>query len=112
MFAPATVSFRDVAELVRTACGFEVALEFKPRPVMPVHRPYKITQVFRFLYNLGRPIGPIVHRPYVGSQLRRAFPQFRFTQIDQAVPQYVRRYAEQYAAASATRGTAPSAVGS
>lgn len=112
LLAPRTVSFRKAAELVRASCGFDVALEFKPRPVMPVHRPYKITQVFRFIYNLGRPIGPIVHRPYAAGQLRRAFPQFQFTPIENAISRYVRQYAEQQAALQANQRTTPSVVGS
>lgn len=94
LLAPGTVSFMKVAELVRAACGFDVEFEFKPRAVSPIHRPYKITQVFRFIYNLGRPIGPIVHRPYIASRLHRAFPNFEFTPLEVALTEYVRQYAE------------------
>jgi nucleoside-diphosphate-sugar epimerase len=101
VFAPGTISFMKLAEHVRASCGFDVALDIKPRVVKAVHRPYKITQVFRFLYNLGRPIGPIVHRPYVATQLRRAFPTFRFSPFEEAIARYVRQYGEHHRAQQA-----------
>ncbi len=89
---PRTTPFMRAAEMIRLACPFPVDIEFKPRTVATISRPYKVTQVFRFIYNLGRPIGPIVHRPYVVTKLRRAFPEFRFTPTREAIEEYVRQY--------------------
>lgn len=89
---PGTITFLKLAETIQVACPFPVELDFKPRTVRTIHRPYKVTQVFRFLYNLGRPIGPIVHRPYVVTKLRRTFPDFRFTPIREAIHRYVDLY--------------------
>jgi len=83
-FSPA-LSFLNVAEVVQRNCPRAVRLEFAPRTIQPVHRPYKPTQVFRFLYNLGRRIGPIVHRPYAVSAIFEAFPDFRYTPLETGI---------------------------
>ena len=92
LVCPGTITFMNLAKMVQMACPFKVDLEFKPRKVLTVHRPYRLMQVFRFIQNLGRPIGPIVHRPYVCTQLLRAFPDFRFTPVREAIQTYVHRY--------------------
>ena len=95
------VSFRDVAAVVARACRHPVAIEYLPRTVKAVHRPYKPTQVFRFLYNLGRKIGPIVHRPYSVAAVRSAFPEFRYTTLETGIRTYVESVVEQRARAAA-----------
>jgi UDP-glucose 4-epimerase len=105
---PSTAPFLRVAEMIRTACPFPVGIEFKARAAPPIHRPYNVTQVFRFIYNLGRPISPIVHRPYVVTKLRKAFPEFWFTPMRDAVEEYVRQYRE---AAGTAAGTGPRVAG-
>lgn len=89
-----TITFMKLAETIQAACPFKVEFEFKPRAVPTIHRPYKITQFFRFIHNLGRPISPIVHRPYVATKLRRKFPDFRFTPMREAIHEYVFLYQE------------------
>jgi nucleoside-diphosphate-sugar epimerase len=79
------VSYRQVAETVARLAGRPVEIAHAPRTVPVVHRPYKPTQVFRFLYNLGRPIGPVVHRTFLNSALFAAFPDFRFTPLDEGL---------------------------
>lgn len=83
------VSFRNVANEVIRLAGRPVTLEFAERKVPPVHRPYKITQVARFIYNLGRPIGPIVHRTFSNSATFHAFPGFSFTPLAEGLKQFV-----------------------
>jgi UDP-glucose 4-epimerase len=76
------VSFREVAAIVVRLAGRPVRMQYLPRTVPVIHKPYKWTQVFRFLYNLGRPIGPVVHRTFVNSAVFAAFPDFRFTTLE------------------------------
>jgi UDP-glucose 4-epimerase len=78
---PAT-TYREMADHVVSLVGNAVSISYAPRTVPTVHKPYKPTQVFRFLYNLGRPIGPIVHRTFVNSAVFAAFPDFRFTPLE------------------------------
>jgi nucleoside-diphosphate-sugar epimerase len=83
------VSFMDVATVVARGCGNPVTVEFVPRTIAPVHRPYKPTQVFRYIYNLGRKIGPIVHRPYSIAAVRQAFPDFAYTPLEKGIGAYL-----------------------
>lgn len=76
------VSFAEIARIVVGLAGRPVGIEYAPRTVPVIHRPYKPTQLFRFIYNLGRPIGPVVHRTFVNSAIFSAFPGFRFTPLD------------------------------
>ena len=84
------VTFREVADAVVRAVGRPVQLDFSPRIVRPIHKPYKPTQVFRFIYNLGRPISPIVHRTFVNSAVFAAFPRFEFTSLDKGLESLVK----------------------
>lgn len=84
------VTFREVADAVVRAVARPVQLVFSPRTVRPIHKPYKPTQVFRFIYNLGRPIGPIVHRTFVNSAVFAAFPGFEFTPLDEGLESVVK----------------------
>lgn len=83
------VSFDDIAQTVVRLAGAAVGIDHLPRTVPTVHRPYKLTQVFRFIYNLGRPIGPIVHRTFVNSAIFSAFPGFRFTSLEKGIAAFV-----------------------
>ncbi len=94
------VSFGDIARTVVRLVGAPIEIEYLPRTVAPVHRPYKPTQVFRFIYNLGRPIGPIVHRTFLNSAIRSAFPGFQFTSLENGVSAFIA--AEQKARQSAS----------
>lgn len=87
--AKPALSYAQIADLVKSACGGDIAFDYQPRAVPRVHRPYKPTQVFRFLYNLGRPIGPIVHRPYAVTAIFKAFPDFRSTPHAEGIGRYV-----------------------
>jgi nucleoside-diphosphate-sugar epimerase len=82
-------SYREVAAEVIRLAGRPVEITYAERTVPVVHRPYKPTQVFRFLYNLGRPIGPVVHRTFVNSALFAAFPDFRFTPLENGLSSFV-----------------------
>lgn len=76
------VSFAEIARIVIELAGRPVTIEQAPRTVPVIHKPYKPTQLFRFIYNLGRPIGPIVHRTFVNSAIFAAFPGFTFTPLE------------------------------
>lgn len=76
------LSYKEVAERVVSLVGDRVEISYAPRTVPVIHRPYKPTQVFRFIYNLGRPIGPVVHRTFLNSAIFAAFPDFRFTPLE------------------------------
>ncbi len=76
------VSFAEIARIVIDLAGRPVSIEEAPRTVPVIHKPYKPTQLFRYIYNLGRPIGPIVHRTFVNSAIFSAFPEFRFTPLE------------------------------
>jgi len=91
------VSFKSVAEEVARLVGHPVQIKHVQRTVKPIHKPYKPTQVFRFIYNLGRPIGPIVHRTFLNAAVFKAFPEFAFTPLDTGLASFI-------AAERATRG--------
>jgi nucleoside-diphosphate-sugar epimerase len=107
LFAPGVVSFMQVATLVRSVCNFNVEFDFRPRVISTVHRPYKATQVFRFIYNLGRQIGPVVHRPYSAAQFSKAFPDFQFTLMREAITRYVRLYEQDQLATRSSTAARP-----
>lgn len=86
------VSFKEVADIVARLAGRPVSMQYLPRTVPVVHKPYKWTQVFRFLYNLGRPIGPVVHRTFVNTAVFTAFPDFQFTSLEQGLASFVASY--------------------
>jgi nucleoside-diphosphate-sugar epimerase len=94
-------SFNHIARTVARLVGAQIEIQYLPRTVAPVHRPYKPTQVFRFIYNLGRPIGPIVDRTFLNSAIRAAFPGFRFTPLERGLGAFIA--AEREARRSATR---------
>jgi nucleoside-diphosphate-sugar epimerase len=98
------VSFRAVAELVSKNCPRPVHLEYAPRTVPVIHHPYKLTQVARFVYNLGRPISPVVHRTFAVSATFQAFPDFKFTPLEDGLVQFLRACEQEVAA-----GTPPPA---
>jgi nucleoside-diphosphate-sugar epimerase len=79
------LTYKEVAEEVVRIVGKPVEISYMPRTIPVVHRPYKATQVFRFIYNLGRPIGPVVHRTFLNSAIFAAFPDFRFTPLDKGL---------------------------
>lgn len=83
------VSFRQIAELLTKLSDKPIQIEHVERKVPITHRPYKITQIARFIYNLGRPIGPIVHRTFAVSAIASAFPDLISTPIDRGLAQFV-----------------------
>jgi len=83
------VSYARIAEIVSREVGRPVEIRYAPRTVPTVHRPYKPTQVFRYLYNLGRPIGPVVHRTFVNAAVFAAFPGFCFTPLEEGLKAFV-----------------------
>lgn len=83
------LSFVGIAELIIELVGKPISIQYSPRTVPVVHRPYKSTQLFRYIYNLGRPIGPVVHRTFVNSALFGAFPEFSFTPMQQALTEFI-----------------------
>jgi len=83
------VSFHAVADLIIRHCPNPVRVEYAPRKVHAVHHPYKITQVARFIYNLGRPISPVVHRTFAVAAVFQAFPDFKFTPLEEGLVQYL-----------------------
>ena len=50
---------------------------------------YKPTQLFRFIYNLSRPIGQVVHRTFMNSALFEVFPGFCFATLVQGLPSFI-----------------------
>ncbi len=98
------ISFRDVASLISQHYGKLVQIEFAPRKLPVIHRPYKPTQIARFIYNLGRPIGPIVHRTFSVSAIHEAFPDFKFTPVTQGLGKFIE--AEQKRLSTGNQGKA------
>jgi nucleoside-diphosphate-sugar epimerase len=96
------VSFRRVADTVVRHCANPVRIEFEARTIQPIHRPYKATQVFRFLSKFGRQISPIVHRPYAVSAIFKAFPDFHYTPLDEGVAAFIKSVGS---AAAPTKGS-------
>ena len=82
-------SFGDIARAVIRLVAKPVHVDYLPRTVPTIHRPYKPTQVFRFIYNLGRPISPIVHRTFVNTAVSDAFPEFRFTPLEDGLASFI-----------------------
>lgn len=89
MTPPEAVTFMEIAEMIREACPFPVELECKPRSGPTLHQPSTLTRVVHRLSTLGRPLDPVVHRTYAVTKLRRAFPDFRFTPMPEALHRYV-----------------------
>lgn len=79
------LSYRRLAEEVIRLVGKPVEISHAPRTARVIHKPYKPTQVFRFIYNLGRPIGPVVHRTFLNSAVFAAFPDFAFTPLEKGL---------------------------
>jgi nucleoside-diphosphate-sugar epimerase len=82
-------SFGDIAQAVIRLVGKPVHVDHLPRTVPTIHRPYKPTQVFRFIYNLGRPISPIVHRTFINTAVSAAFPEFCFTPLEDGLASFI-----------------------
>jgi nucleoside-diphosphate-sugar epimerase len=80
-----SLSYLEVARCIIKKCPKPIRITFEPRKIKTVHRPYKITQLFRFIYNLGRPISPVVHRTYANRAIRNAFPKFKFTPLEKGI---------------------------
>lgn len=99
------VSFGEIVKIIIDLAGKPVLIERAERTVPIIHRPYKPTQVFRFIYNLGRPIGQIVHRTFVNSAIVAAFPGFRFTPLETGLARFID--AEQ---GQVNNGSAPAAM--
>lgn len=99
------VSFGEIVKIIIDLAGKPVRVEHAPRTVPVIHRPYKPTQVFRFIYNLGRPIGQIVHRTFVNSAIFAAFPEFCFTPLETGLARFID--AER---GHANNGSAPAAM--
>ena len=83
------LSYHQIADQVVRLVGGPVQLSYAPRTLPVIHKPYKATQVFRFIYNLGRPIGPVVHRTFLNSAVFAAFPGFKFTPIEQGLRAFI-----------------------
>jgi nucleoside-diphosphate-sugar epimerase len=83
------LSYQRVANEVVKLLGRPVEVSYARRTVPVIHKPYKPTQVFRFIYNLGRPIGPVVHRTFLNSAVFAAFPGFEFTPIEQGLAAFI-----------------------
>ena len=100
------LAYKEVAEEVARLVDAPVEIAYAPRTVPVIHRPYKPTQVFRFIYNLGRPIGPVVHRTFLNSAVFAAFPDFRFTPLDEGLSSLIaaERKLVSTAASDATEG--------
>jgi UDP-glucose 4-epimerase len=84
-----SVSFAQIAQIVIDLVGKSVRLEHAPRTIATIHRPYKPTQLFRFIYNLGRPISSVVHRTFVNKSVFLAFPEFLFTPLKDGLAKLV-----------------------
>jgi len=80
-----SLSYLEVARCIMKKYPNPIRITFEPRKIKTVHRPYKITQLFRFIYNLGRPISPVVHRTYANRAIRNAFPKFTFTPLEKGI---------------------------
>lgn len=80
-----SLAYLEVARCIIKNCPRPIRIVFEPRKIKTVHRPYKITQLFRFIYNLGRPISPVVHRTYANRAIRNAFPKFKFTPLEKGI---------------------------
>lgn len=84
-----SVSFAKIAQIVIDLVGGPVRLEYAPRTIAAIHPPYKLTQFFRFIYNLGRPISSVVHRTFVNKAVFAAFPEFHFTPLKDGLAKLV-----------------------
>jgi nucleoside-diphosphate-sugar epimerase len=84
-----SMSFAQIAQIIIDLVGSSVRLEYAPRTLAAIHRPYKPTQFFRFIYNLGRPICSVVHRTFVNKAVFAAFPEFQFTPLKTGLAQLV-----------------------
>jgi len=83
------ISFAKLAKIIVQICEKPIVVKNLPRQVPVIHRPYKLTQVFRFIYNMGRPIGQIVHRSYMNAAVYKAFPDFNFTPLETGLAQFI-----------------------
>lgn len=82
------VSFRDVAECVIRHAGRAVRIESVERVAPVRRRPFKPTQIARFIYTLGRPTGPVIHRTFANGALFKAFPDFAFLPLEEGIRRF------------------------
>jgi nucleoside-diphosphate-sugar epimerase len=80
-----SISYKKVAKIVTENLPNNIQIKFIPRTIPVIHKPYKKSQVFRFIYNLGRPINSIVHRIYDNGLIKKSFPSFTYTPIEKAI---------------------------
>lgn len=86
---PKIYTYRQVAELVASTFGSNVSIEQAPRTIPIVHKPYKPTQIFRYIYNLGKPINQVVHKTYDTKLLKTLLGSFEFTPIHSALQEFI-----------------------
>jgi nucleoside-diphosphate-sugar epimerase len=83
------ISFQKIALKISNLIDKPIIFDYLPRTIPIIHRPYKSTQVFRFLYNFGRPISQVVHRTFVNTSLIKAFPSFTFTPMEAGLSSFL-----------------------
>jgi len=98
------MSFAYIADTVTRLVEHPITISYLPRTIPIIRKPYKLTPVFRFLYKLTRPVGPIVHRTFVNSAIFTAYPEFRFTPFETGVRSFIAT--ERAACARSTVSTA------
>ena len=91
-----SISFATIANLVNKALNNKCNIVVLPRNIEPIHRPYKPTQFFRYFYNKGRKIGPIVHKTFRNKSIYVAFPQFKFTPIEECIKLFIEIETKKY----------------
>lgn len=84
-----SITYKKIALIIKKMLPDQINLKYHPRTIPAIHKPYKKLQIFRFIYNFGRPINSVVHRVYDISKLKRAFPEFRFTPIEESIATFL-----------------------
>lgn len=87
-----SISFKKIATIVRDKIGKKVKIIKKDRRVPIVRKAYKWKQIFRYIYNLGRPINQIYHKTYTINKLKNYIPNYYYTTVEEGINKTIHEY--------------------
>jgi len=86
------ISFKAIANLVKKELGNNIKILNSLRTIPVVRKPYKKFQIFRFIYNFGKPINQIFHKYYSIKKLLSLYPNYNETKIELAIREIINEY--------------------
>lgn len=64
-------SFLHIASIIKKILGGDIVIKTVKRNIPVYRKPYKWTQIFRYIYNLGKPITNIYHTKFNTNKLNK-----------------------------------------